>query len=92
MQGFSGQERRRQKDELAEADCAHVKSDRVQKQLMNQSYDQKKQMAYLIMEGGNALQIEELAKKEGVKNLRESGLKKVKEGLISLIELNRVFK
>ena len=49
-------------------------------------------MSYLIMRGGNALEIIEQSKKEEVENLRQSGLKKVKEGVISLSELNRVFK
>jgi type IV pilus assembly protein PilB len=42
------------------------------------------------MEGGNALQIAAQAKKEGVADLRMSGLKKVKDGLTSLEEINRV--
>lgn len=49
-------------------------------------------MAFLIMEGSNVIAITEQANKEGIVNLRESGLKKVKEGMISLAELNRVFK
>jgi type IV pilus assembly protein PilB len=44
----------------------------------------------IIMEGGNALQIAAQAKKEGVSDLRQSGLKKVKDGLTSLEEINRV--
>lgn len=50
------------------------------------------QMENLIMQGGSALDIVALAKSEGVMNLRESGLAKVKAGLTSLAELNRVFK
>jgi transcription elongation factor GreB len=44
----------------------------------------------IIMEGGNALQIAAQAKSEGVADLRQSGLKKVKDGLTSLEEINRV--
>ena len=44
----------------------------------------------IIMEGGNSLQIAAQAKKEGVPDLRKSGLKKVKDGLTSLEEINRV--
>jgi len=44
----------------------------------------------IIMEGGNAMQIAAQAKKEGVADLRMSGLKKVKDGLTSLEEINRV--
>jgi type IV pilus assembly protein PilB len=44
----------------------------------------------IIMEDGNAIQIAEQAKKEGVPDLRQSGLKKVKDGVTSLEEINRV--
>jgi type IV pilus assembly protein PilB len=44
----------------------------------------------IIMEGGNAMQIAETAKQDGVSDLRQSALKKVKDGLTSLEELNRV--
>jgi type IV pilus assembly protein PilB len=44
----------------------------------------------IIMEGGNAMQIAAAAKAEGVADLRQSGLKKVKDGLTSLEEINRV--
>lgn len=49
-------------------------------------------MEQLIMRGGNAIEIIKQAKLEGISNLRESGLKKVKAGITSLTELNRVFK
>ena len=49
-------------------------------------------IASLIMEGGNSLQIAELAKEEGFNNLRVSALQKVVNGLISLEEANRVTK
>ncbi len=44
----------------------------------------------IMMEGGNAMQIAAQAKAEGVTDLRQSGLKKVKDGLTSLEEINRV--
>jgi type IV pilus assembly protein PilB len=46
----------------------------------------------LIMEGGNSIQLAEQAKREGVADLRQSGLRKVKAGITSLEELNRVTK
>ena len=46
----------------------------------------------LIMEGGNALQLAEQARREGVADLRQSGLRKVKAGITSLEEINRVTK
>jgi len=47
-------------------------------------------MARLIMENCDALMLADQAKKEGIADLRESGLRKVKAGLTSLEELNRV--
>ncbi len=49
-------------------------------------------MGQIIMEGGNAMQLAEQSKKEGVADLRTSGLLKVKNGLTSLDEINRVTK
>jgi type IV pilus assembly protein PilB len=48
------------------------------------------QIGRIIMEGGNAIQIAEEAKREGVVDLRTSALKKVKDGVTSLEEINRV--
>jgi type IV pilus assembly protein PilB len=50
------------------------------------------EMGRLIMAGGNALQLADQAAREGVPDLRASGLKKVKDGLTSLEEINRVTK
>ena len=47
-------------------------------------------MGRIIMEGGNAMSIADQAVAEGVLDLRGAGLNKVKEGLISLEEVNRV--
>ena len=47
-------------------------------------------MGRIIMEGGNAMQIAQQAEKEGVIDLRRAGLNKVKEGVTSLEEVNRV--
>ncbi len=44
----------------------------------------------IIMENGNVLQIAEQARREGVNDLRQSGLNKVRMGLTSLEEINRV--
>ena len=44
----------------------------------------------IIMEGGNSLQIADQAVAEGIPDLRQSGLKKVRDGLTSLEEINRV--
>ena len=49
-------------------------------------------MGRIIMEGGNSLQLADQAAKEGVADLRLSGLQKVKDGVISLEEVNRVTK
>jgi len=47
-------------------------------------------MRLLIMRGGNALDIAEQAKKEGVRDLRQSGLIKVKLGVTSLEEIEAI--
>ena len=44
----------------------------------------------IIMEGGNAIQIADEAARNGVSDLRRSGLVKVKNGMTSLEEVNRV--
>jgi type IV pilus assembly protein PilB len=50
------------------------------------------EMGRIIMEGGNSLQLADQAKTEGVRDLRQSGLMKVKQGITSLEEINRVTK
>jgi len=47
-------------------------------------------MGRIIMAGGNAMQIADQALKEGVVDLRRAGLNKVKDGVTSLVEVNRV--
>ncbi len=47
-------------------------------------------MGRIIMEGGNAIQIADQAAEEGVIDLRQAGLNKVKDGVTSLEEVNRV--
>jgi type IV pilus assembly protein PilB len=42
------------------------------------------------MEGGNSIQIADQAKRDGVNDLRASALKKVKDGVTSLEEINQV--
>ncbi len=46
----------------------------------------------IILQGGNALQISEVARKAGINDLRASALKKVKDGMTSLAEIDRVTK
>ncbi|RLK48579.1 type IV pilus assembly protein PilB [Alkalispirillum mobile] len=50
------------------------------------------EMGRIIMEGGNAIQLADQAAKEGVNDLRRSGLLKVIQGVTSLQEVNRVTK
>ena len=47
-------------------------------------------MKRFIMEGKNAITIADQARKEGIPDLRFSGLKKAKDGMTSLEEVNRV--
>lgn len=49
-------------------------------------------MARIIMEEGNAIQLADQAQKEGINDLRQSGLLKVKQGITSLEDVNRVTK
>ena len=50
------------------------------------------EMRRIIMEGGNSIQLADQAQKEGINDLRQSGLVKVRNGLTSLEEVNRVTK
>jgi type IV pilus assembly protein PilB len=47
-------------------------------------------MRALIMRNGNAIEIGQLAQREGIRNLRQSGLLKVKAGLMSLEEIEAI--
>ena len=49
-------------------------------------------MRALILRGGNAMEMSALAKSEGINDLRASGLLKVKQGITTLEELDRVTK
>ncbi|WP_020158110.1 MULTISPECIES: type IV-A pilus assembly ATPase PilB [Methylobacter] len=49
-------------------------------------------MRALILEGGNAMQLAEQAKSEGINDLRASGLNKVRMGITTLEEIDRVTK
>jgi len=46
----------------------------------------------IILAGGSALQIAEQARNDGIRDLRASALLKVKQGILSLAEINRVTK
>jgi type IV pilus assembly protein PilB len=48
------------------------------------------EMRQVIMRNGNALDIAEQAAKEGVRDLRQSGLLKVKSGITSLEEIEAI--
>ncbi len=50
------------------------------------------EIATIILEGGGAIQIAEAAQRSGIRDLRHSALWKVKQGLTSLAEINRVTK
>ncbi len=50
------------------------------------------EMGRLIMQGCTAIDLADQADKEGIADLRKSGLKKVKDGITSLEEINRVTK
>ena len=50
------------------------------------------EMGRIIMEGGNSIQISDMARAEGFNDLRRSALMKACQGLTSLEEVNRVTK
>ena len=49
-------------------------------------------MGRIIMDGGNAIQLADQAKEDGIADLRTSSLNKVRQGVTSLEEINRVTK
>ncbi len=49
-------------------------------------------MRALILKGGNAMELAELSRSEGINDLRASGLLKIKQGITSLEEIDRVTK
>ena len=50
------------------------------------------EMGRIIMAGGNSIQLADQARLEGTPDLRQSGLKKVMDGITSLEEINRITK
>lgn len=50
------------------------------------------EMGRIIMKGGTAMDLADQAKREGIPDLRESAIKKLRAGIIGLEELNRVTK
>ncbi|MBN6152805.1 type IV-A pilus assembly ATPase PilB [Xanthomonas sp. AmX2] len=50
------------------------------------------EIAAIVLEGGNAMDIAAAAQKVGVKDLRQSALRKARAGVTSLAEINRVTK
>jgi type IV pilus assembly protein PilB len=50
------------------------------------------EIQHIVLAGGGALQIAEAAEKAGIRDLRQSALLKVKNGITSLAEINRVTK
>jgi type IV pilus assembly protein PilB len=47
-------------------------------------------MRALILNGGNAMEMAELSKGEGINDLRASGLDKIRQGITSLEEIDRI--
>ncbi len=50
------------------------------------------EMGRIMMSNGNSIQIADQAAREGIRDLRESGLLKIRQGVTSLDEINRVTK
>lgn len=49
-------------------------------------------IAEIVLAGGGAIQIAEVARKAGIRDLRQSALMKARNGVVSLAEINRVTK
>ena len=50
------------------------------------------EISTIVLEGGNAMQIAEAAQRAGVRDLRQSAMMKVRAGVTSLTEINRITK
>ena len=50
------------------------------------------EIAAVVLAGGNAMEIARIARGQGIRDLRDSALLKVREGVTSLAEINRVTK
>ncbi|HMV37543.1 MAG TPA: type IV-A pilus assembly ATPase PilB [Plasticicumulans sp.] len=50
------------------------------------------EMGRIMMSNGNSIQIADQARREGIRDLRDSGLLKIRQGVTSLDEVNRVTK
>ena len=48
------------------------------------------EMERIVMKNGTAIDLSDQAQREGVRDLRQSGLVKVKKGLTSLVEIEAV--
>ncbi len=48
------------------------------------------EMKRMVMEGRNAMDLADQARREGIPDIRQSALKKVKDGVLSIEEMNRV--
>src|SRR5574337_423980 len=59
---------------------------------INQVMPMSEDIQKIILSGGNALQIAEVARAAGIRDLRQSALLKAKNGITSLAEINRVTK
>ena len=48
------------------------------------------EMKRLVMEGRNSIDIADRARVEGIADIRQSALKKCRDGMLSIVEMNRV--
>ena len=48
------------------------------------------EMKRLVMEGKNSIDLADQGQKEGIPDIRQSAIKKVKDGMLSIDEMNRV--
>ncbi len=89
-EGFSAQEIDAGLTLYKAVGCAHCTEGYKGRIGLFQVVEVSEAMGRTIMEGGHSLDLAHQAAQEGYLDLRQSGLRKVKEGLTSLLELNRV--
>jgi type IV pilus assembly protein PilB len=75
-----------------EAGCASCNEGYKGRSGIYQTMPLTESIAKIILGGGNAIQIAEAARSDGIRDLRASALLKVRNGITSLAEINRVTK
>ena len=87
---FAGRNRRRESRFFGPVGCTQCTDGYKGRTGIYEVMPVSEEIGRIIMEGGNVMHIKQQAVREGVWGLRQSGLKKVRDGITSLDEINRV--